>query len=150
MPSAVFTFATDYYIGVLISTVGALQFAFSIGGLKGLLLFKSPLVAKTIGLALVAAGFALFFATGTRNINDYEGGLDAPTQGLFFFFGAFSAVVVTLAVTSIVNYRMRGPEAPPEAGIDALRRSNYLVGLSRNLMYWIRNWRTQTKRYFSG
>ena len=131
-----FTFATDYCIGVFVSTLGVLQLAFSVGGIRGMLVFKSPLVARALGLALAIAGFVLFFSTGTRNINDYEGGLDAPTQALFFFLGAFAAVIVTLVLTSIINYRMRGPDPGPEAGIDSLRDTNYALSLARSLRYW--------------
>ena len=143
-----FTFATDYYIGVFVSAVGTLQFAASVGGLRGLLIFKSALVARTLGLALASGGFIIFFATGFRNINDYEGGLDAPTQALFLFFGAGSAVVVTLIMSSLVNWRMRGPDTPPVCGVDSLRETNYAVALVRSIHYWCRNWRTQTKSYF--
>ena len=117
-----FTFATDYCIAAFISTTGALQFAFSIGGLYGLLVFQRAIAARTLGLALVVAGFVFFFAVGERNINDYEGGLDAPTQALFFFWGALAALVFTLAVTSLVNWKMRGsdnhphPDLPPSRG----------------------------------
>lgn len=138
-----FTFATDYWLGVFVSTLGVLQLAFSVGDIRGLLLFKSRVVARTLGLVLAAGGFVLFFSTGTRNINDYEGGLDAPTQALFFFLGAFAAVIVTLAVTSIVNHRMRGPEADPESGIDSLRDTNYALSLARSARYW---WKRCLKR----
>ena len=131
-----FTFATDYCLGVFVSTLGILQLAFSVGDIRGLLLFKSRLMARTLALALTVCGFVLFFSTGTRNINDYEGGLDAPTQALFFFFGASAAVVATLVVTSIVNHRMRGPEADPEAGLDSLRDSNYALALAHSIRYW--------------
>ncbi len=131
-----FTFATDYCLGVFVSTMGILQLAFSAGDIRGLLLFKSRFAARTLGLALTVAGFVLFFSTGSRNINDYEGGLDAPTQALFFFFGASAAVVATLVVTSIVNHRMRGTEAGPEAGVDSLRDTNYALSLARSVRYW--------------
>ena len=138
-----FTFATDYCIAVFISTLGVLQLAFSVGGIRGLLVFKSPIVARTLGSALAVAGFVLFFATGTRNINDYEGGLDAPTQALFFFYGALAAVIVTLALTSVVNRRMRGPESDPESGIDGLRDTNYALSLERSVRHW---WKSCRKR----
>ena len=145
-----FTFATDYYIGVFISAIGALQFAFSVGRLYGLLFFKSPIVARALGLALMIGGFVLFFGTGSRNINDYEGGLDAPTQGLFFFLGSSTAVVVTLVLTSVVNYGMRGDEAEPAAGVDSLRDTNYALSLARSVSHWRKNWQTLTRSYFSG
>ena len=138
-----FTFATDYCITVFISALGVLQLAFSVGGLKGLLVFKSAIVARTLGLTLAIAGFVLFFSTGTRNINDYEGGLDAPTQALFFFYGSLAAVIATLALTSIINRRMRGPEAEPESGIDSLRDTNYALSLARSVRYW---WKFCQKR----
>ncbi len=138
-----FTFATDYCITVFISALGVLQLAFSVGGLKGLLVFKSAIVARTLGLTLAIVGFVLFFSTGTRNINDYEGGLDAPTQALLFFYGSLAAVLATLALTSIINQRMRGPEAEPESGIDSLRDTNYALSLARSVRYW---WKFCQKR----
>ena len=139
-----FTFATDYCITVFISALGVLQLAFSVGGLKGLLVFKSAIVARTLGLALAIVGFVLFFSTGTRNINDYEGGLDAPTQALFFFYGSLAAVIVTLALTSIINHRMRGPESGARSpGIDSLKDTNYALSLARSVRYW---WKFCQKR----
>ena len=145
-----FTFATDYYLCVLFAAIGVLQVALSIGRIHGLLIFKSPVIARGGGLALTVAAFIWFFSTGERNINDYEGGLDANSQALFFFFGAFSAVIATFVVASIVNYRMAGSTAPRDAGLDAVRDTNYAKALARSLSYWWKNWRTQTKDYFSG
>ena len=143
-------FTADYCIAVFISSMGVFQFAFSLGALRGLLLFKSALVARTLGLATAILGFGLFFVTGTRNINDYEGGLDAPDQALFFSLSALAAFATTLIVSSLVNRRMRGVGFDAAAGLDTLRDSNYASALVRSLMYWRSNWRTQTKRYFSG
>ena len=145
-----FTFATDYYLCVLVATIGVLQIAFSIGGVHGLLLFKSPLVARGLGSVLAVAAFVWFFATGPRNLNDYQGGLDANTQALFFFFGAFTAVIVTFVMASVVNLRMAGPDRGPSAGLDAVMETSYATALLRNLSYWRKNWRTQMKDYFSG
>lgn len=145
-----FTFATDYYLCVLAATIGVLQIAASIGKIQGLLIFKSNAIARGGGLALAVSAFVWFFSTGPRNLNDYEGGLDANTQGLFFFLGAFTAVVVTYAVTSVINHRMAGPQAPIDAGLDAVRDTSYARALARSLSYWWKNWRTQTKNYFFG
>ena len=143
-------FTADYCIAVFLSSMGVLQFAFSLGGLRGLLFFKSALVARAVGLATGILGFALFFGTGTRNINDYEGGLDAPDQALFFSLSALAAFAATLVVSSLVNRRMRDAGFDADAGLDALRDSNYASALRRSLMYWRGNWRTLTKRYFFG
>ena len=143
-------FTADYCLAVFISTLGVLQFAFSLGGLRGLLLFKSAVVARTLGLGTAILGFVLFFGTGARNINDYEGGLDAPDQALFFSVSALAAFATTLIVSSLVNRKMRGAGFDADAGLDALRDSNYASALVCSLMYWRSNWRTLTKRYFSG
>jgi hypothetical protein len=145
-----FSFATDYYICVLVATIGVLQIAFSIGRIRGLLVFKSPLVARTVGAVLVVSAFVWFFGTGARNLNDFQGGLDANGQALFFFFGAFTGVIVSFTVASVVNIRMMGPDAEPEAGLDAVRDTGYATALARSLSYWRKNWRTQMKDYFSG
>ena len=143
-------FTADYCIAVFISAFGILQFAFSLGGLRGVLFFKFHLASRIIGLALAILGFSLYFGTGTRNINDYEGGLDAPDQALYFSLSALAALAATLAFTSLVNHRMKNADSDPDAGVDVLRSSNYASALRRSVQNWCRNWRTQTKRYFSG
>ncbi len=145
-----FTFATDYYILVFVATIGIIQVAASFGRLNGLLFIKSPIVTRVLGIALAAAAFIWFFSTGDRNINDYEGGLDAPTQSLFFFLGSATGFVFTFVVSTLVNARMNGEEPSPEEGLDALRDTNYLRALLQSISYWRREWRTQMKRYFSG
>ncbi len=75
-----FTFATDYFLLVFVCVLGVLQIVASIGGLRGLLILKSPILARGLGGALIVAAFIWFFSTATRNINDYEGGIDANTQ----------------------------------------------------------------------
>lgn len=144
------SFTADYCIAVFISTMGVLQFAFSLGGLKGLLFLKSPLAARAVGLAVGILGFSMFFATGARNINDYEGGLDAPDQALYFSLSAIAAFALTLLLSSLVNYGMRGADSDPDSGIDGLRDSNYATALASSITYWRGNWRTLTKRYFFG
>ncbi len=86
------------------------------------------------------AAFVWFFAVEDRNINDYEGGLDAPTQALFFFLGASTATVFTLLATSLVNLGMRAGESDPADGLDALRSSSYLNALRRSIGRRLAKW----------
>ena len=145
-----FTFATDYYFCVLIATIGMLQIAASIGGISGLLVFKSPRLARGTGLVLMITTFLWFFSTENRNINDYEGGLDANMQALLFFCGAFTAVIVTLVITSIINCRMRFVHTSHKDGLDAVKHANYTIALVHSLSYWRKRWRTRTNDYFFG
>ena len=144
------TFAIDYFILVFVASIGVIQIAASLGRLNGLLIFKSILLARTLGLILAVVPFVLFFSTAERNINDFEGGLDAPTQALFFFLGAIAGGGVTFLLSSLANIRMNNGDPSPEAGLDALRETNYVRALGHSLGYWWREWRTQMKRYFFG
>lgn len=127
------TFAADYFILVFVAGVGVIQVAASIGGLRGLLIFKTPLVARACGLLLAIAAFVWFFTTTEWNINDYEGGLDSNDQALLFFIAITAAGAFTLALTSLVNFRLRDDEADPDAGFDALRRACYFRALAHSL-----------------
>ena len=145
-----FTFATDYYLFVFAASLGVIQIAVSLGRLKGLLLLRSRLAARAVAGALVIAAFVWFFSTDNRNLNDYEGGLDANVQALLFFLGAATAMATTAVASSIVNARMDGGGPAPGEGFDALKRSSYARALSHSLRYWGKEWRTQMKSYFSG
>ena len=143
-------FAIDYFLFVFFASLGVIQIAASIGHLNGLLIFKSPILARSLSSALTVAAFVWFFATEDRNLNDYEGGLDANMQALLFVLAALAAAVVTLGVSSIFNARMNGGDRAPDDGLDALKDGNYITGLLHSLRYWSREWRTRTKPYFFG
>jgi hypothetical protein len=127
-----------------------MQIAASIGRLNGLLIFRSAPAARTFGLALVVAAFVWFFTSEQRNINDYEGGLDANLQALFLFLGAVTALAATLTLASIRNARLNDGEPVLGEGLDALKRTNYARALFQSIHFWLREWRTQMKPYFFG
>ena len=145
-----FTFATDYYLFAFAGSLGVIQIAAALGRLKGLLFIRSHLVASGFSVALVIAAFVWFFSTDNRNLNDYEGGLDANVQALLFFLGAATAMATTAVASSIVNARMDGGGPAPGEGFGALKRSSYARALAYSLRYWGKEWRTQMKSYFSG
>lgn len=145
-----FTFATDYFLLSTVATVGVIQISASMGRLNGLLLFKSHLAARLLGLMMIVAAFVWFFSTGDRNINDYEGGLDANTQALFFFLGVMSGGAITFVISSLVNFRKSGGPHEPGGGLNALKDSSYFRALTESIKYWWKNWRSQMKRYFFG
>ena len=144
-----FSFAVDYYLMVVIAASGVLQIAASVGKLDALLLFKTPLFARSLGTVLAVTGPALFFATAERNINDYEGGLDGNFQGLFFILGTITALALTAAVTSYIN-RTMSASTKIENGIDSLRRTTFARALVNNIGFLRKHWRTWTRTYFFG
>ncbi len=103
-----FSFAVDYFVMVFVASLGVMQAAASIGGLRGLLVFKNPLIARSLGIAVAIAAVAWFFLIEERNINDYEGGLDSNEQGLLFFLAVAASGIFTCIMTSLVNRRMEG------------------------------------------
>ena len=144
-----FSFAIDYYLMVVIAASGVLQIAASVGRLDALLFFKSPMMARSLGVMLVVVGPVLFFATAERNINDYEGGLDGNFQGLFFLLGTLTALILTVVVTSFINRNMSAP-TQIEDGIDSLNRTSYAQALAGNIGFLREHWRTWTRPYFFG
>ena len=147
--TTVINFALDYYLMVVVAVFGTLQLAASIGGLHGLLLFKSPRAARMLGIILVLVALAMFFGADERNINDYEGGLDGNFQGLFFLLGTVTALALTVLLTSIVNRSMYGDPGIGD-GIESLKRTTFARGLATNLGHLRKHWRTWTKPYFFG
>lgn len=143
-------FAVDYLLLVFVSSLAAIQIAATFGGLRGLLFVKHTLVTRVLGGLAITAVFIWFFADEPRNINDYEGGLDANYQGILFCYGSLAAVAVTLAASSFVNRRLRDGEVLPDEGFDALRKTSYYAALKGNLVFWWRNWPTRMKQYFFG
>ena len=135
-----FTFATDYFLLVFVSALGVIQIGASFGGLSGLLLLQAPKAARALGAVFAIAPFVWFFATGERNIGDHQGGLDAPTQALFFFLGTLAAGGVTFVVSSAANWRMDSGAPAPEDGMDALRNASWARALAASLQYWRKSW----------
>lgn len=139
----------DYLAFCFLSALGVFQIAAAYGRLRGLLLFRRPLVSVLAGLGLVVAGFLWFFLPGPRLIPDTEGGLDGNRQALLFFVSASVALGVTLLVSSLVNRRMLRPRhAMP--GLDALRETTYVQALRLKLVQVWKRSPKQTPKSFSG
>ena len=152
-----FSFALDYFIMVFVASLGVMQTAASIGGLRGLLLIKNPIIARPLGIVVAIAAIVWFFAVSERNINDYEGGLDSNQQGLLFFLAVAASGILTCALSSLWNRRLpvsaTDSDQAPDAGLGALKNASWWRALSRNYRYLFDEatcWRTQIKRYFSG
>ncbi len=143
-------FAIDYFLFVFVASLGVIQIAASIGQLNGILILKSPIVARLLSAALAVAVFVWFFATEDRNLNDNEGGLDANIQAVLFVLSASAAVLVTLGISSVFNARMNGSKRAQGDGLDALKDGNYITALLHSIRYWRKEWRTRTKPYFFG
>ena len=117
------SFAADYFIMVFVASLGVIQAASSIGGLRGLLVFKHPMLARSLGIALAIGAIVWFFAVAERNINDYEGGLDSNQQGILFFLAVATGGILTCALTSPLNKRLRRNRDARQSG--DVQNANY-------------------------
>ena len=142
-------FELDYTLFVFVAALGLFQVVAGWNGLEGLLLVRPRSVAKVVGAALVIGAFTWFFGTETRNLPDTSGGLDGPQQAGYFTAAAGSALLVTLALSSLLNFR-RANGVPGKLGLDDLRDTTYLHALGSTVGTWGKKWQRWTKRYFSG
>jgi hypothetical protein len=144
-----FSFTLDYFLFVFFASFGTVQFAASRSGLESILIFRSPKIARIAGLTLVAIAVAVFFVTEDRNINDYDGGLDANQQAYLFVLASFAALVVTMAIGSIRYWHVES-EFIVDEGLGSLSRMGYLKALVGSIRYWHRQWKTQISNYLFG
>lgn len=142
-----FTFTIDYFILIILASIGVIQLGALYGGLKGLLFSKSIVFSHFIGFSLPVISFTWFFMTDARNINDYAGGLDSNIQALLFFLGALTGWILTIILSSIINIHMKSKDLSPFEGLDSLKKTNYFNALIFNLKYWWSNWHLRMKHY---
>ena len=145
-----FTFAIDYFLLVFVSGICTIQIACTFSRLTGLLFMKSVAATRLLGASTIVAAFIWFFSVAERNINDYEGGLDSNEQGLLFFLAIVAGGAFTFLSSSVLNRRMHERSTQLGAGLGALAESSYFHAVRANINHWRKNWRTQTRRYFSG
>ena len=144
-----FSFAFDYFLFVFFASFGIVQFAASKSGLASILIFRSPKLSQIIGLTLTAISAGVFFLTDNRNINDYEGGLDANQQAYLFILASLLSLVVAMTIGSIRYWRVESDFTIDE-GLGSLAKTGYFKALLGSMRYWHREWKTQIKDYLFG
>ncbi len=135
-------FILDYFLLVFLAASGLLQIVGAYRGLAGILLLKRRSRSCLLGLVLLVGSFTWFFLSDDRNVPDTAGGLNGNQQFAYFFAGLAAALASTLAIASLVNWRLGEADSPPGSGLDALSRSNYLRAL-------LHTWRRARRKYSS-
>lgn len=118
-------FKLDYFLTVLIATIGILQIAAAHAGLKGLSFFKKPTLNRLFGLLAIIGGFCFFYGTKCRNVPSLEG----TGQFAYYLAGVAAAVFLTLVVSSLINVSLRGRVEMQDQGLEALKKTNYIRAL---------------------
>ena len=128
------SFILDYFLLVFAASCGLYQMTAACNALRGLMLFRSKGLTFILGLTLWVGAFAWFFLSEPRNMPDTGAGLTGNEQFGYFFAGGGAGLAVTLAVTSLRNWRLGKETAALPAGLDALREVGYARALCRSLI----------------
>ena len=97
------SFILDYFTLVFFASCGVFQMAAAYNGLRGLLFLQDRRLSFFLGLVLLAAAFAWFFLSGSRNLPDTHQGLNGYGQFGYFFAGFGAGLTFTLLVSSLSN-----------------------------------------------
>ena len=89
-----FNFYVDYYLACLLASYAVIQIASLRATHMIPRLFQGVFKTVFLSLLLLIMGFSGFFLTEDRNINDYEGGLDANQQAILFSLAIVSSLWV--------------------------------------------------------
>ena len=130
----------EYGVLVFVAACGVLQAVAAYNNLKGLLFFKSPIMAYVFAALAIGGTLGWFFLSKNRNLPGIEG-----SQQFFAFNRAlFLALVFTFVVSSVLRRRMGisshsgNPHSEDiEPGIGALRRMTPFQAISRNFGRWL-------------
>jgi hypothetical protein len=146
MPSG---FALDYIAWVFFVTLGVVQAACAVGGLRGLLFVRKAPVREhlIVGLGLAAGVTVWYFLDERRNVPDTGSGLDANVQARWFVVASVFAVALTFIVSSAINHRWGAhhgwrPDSgePPPEGFGWLSRTTFYHAVRARIAH-IRNLR---------
>ena len=127
---------------VCFSTIGAIQIAAHIGNLRALLILRRRIASLLFGIGILLGSYFWFFLSENRNINDTAGGLDANSQAVGFFLGALIGTILTLIISSVINFDLKFSTNKDVDGLDALREQNYFLAIKDEYSRFRRNWRT--------
>ena len=117
-------FAIEYFFFALVSNLGLLTVIAGNSQLEFLKVIKHPKKSRYIGVLAIIIAFAWYFGFENRNINDFEGGLDANMQALVFVIATFTSIILILISNSIL--RTGKSEMDIMMGLDVLKESTYV------------------------
>jgi len=96
--------AMTYLLLTFGGCLGMYQVAAVAGGFKGLWFFRQALPTLILGLMIIGATFIWFFTCADLNMNANDAAVvEGHEQLSFFLLGAFVALLLTYAVSSLVH-----------------------------------------------
>lgn len=121
--------ALDYFILVLIASIGLYQIVAITAKLDGLCFFKRPLPQIVFGVLSIAVAYIWFFTSDERNIQHQVEG--SQQLGLFLsaiITGYVITGIISSAIQAKVKTRINNPEKEKahEIGIESLKTNTFL------------------------
>ena len=120
----------DYFIFVLVASIGTLQIAAAYAQLRGLSFFNRSIIGYISGSSVIVIAFWWFFATEKRIGHDIIAG--SQQYGLFIA-GVAAAIFVTVTLSSIIKSRTSPPGKAEETGLKSLKNITYFQAIARYL-----------------
>ena len=117
-------FAIEYFFFALVSNLGLLTVIAGKSQLEFMKVIKHPKKSTVVGVFAITIAFVWYFGFGNRNINDFEGGLDANMQALLFVIATLTAIILVLVSNSVL--RKGKSEIDINMGVDVLKEATYL------------------------
>ncbi len=123
--------AVEYFLLVLISCCGVLQFVAARWKLRGISFFNRTTFGYLFAALAIAGAFSWFFTVEDRCLP----GLEGAEVFALFIAGSLSAFLITASLTSVINRKLHlsteqhNPEEKP--GLDTLRRMTYFQAIAR-------------------
>ena len=125
--------AVEYFLFVMISCCGVLQFVAARWKLSGISFFNRTTFGYPFAVLAIGGSFSWFFTIEDRCVPGIEG---AEVFALFIA-GSLASFIVTASLSSVIKRKLHlsvkqhNPEEEP--GLDSLRQMTYFQAVARHL-----------------
>jgi hypothetical protein len=107
---------------IFVAVIGVLQAAAAYRDLRGLLFFRRILHAYIFAGVFIIAPLGIFF---TWNYLFAVGYIAGSQQAGLFFYSAAAAIIFSLVVSSLINFKLRSDHPTRLTGLDALKEDTF-------------------------
>jgi len=124
--------AVEYFLFVMISCCGVLQFVAARWKLSGISFFKRTTFGYLFAVLAIGGAFSWFFTVEDRCVP----GLEGFQVFRLFIAGSLASFIFTASLSSVIKRKLRlsvkqhNPEEEP--GLDSLRRMTYFQAVARH------------------
>lgn len=123
--------AVEYFLLVLISCCGMLQFVAARWKLSGLSFFNRASFGYLFAVLAIGGAFGWFFTIEDRA----QPGLEGAQTFALFIAGSLASFIVTASISSVIKRKLRlsvKQHNPEEPGLDCLKRMTYFHAITRH------------------